>query len=101
MHTRPLHGEWVGHEFVRHNHVYVVADIFFDVLGECASLYILSMEKSELATALSNADHGFLGLLPSADTPTDFLSTNVGFVYFDRSRQFFERRFLSHRVSDA
>src|ERR1039458_8331414 len=52
MHSSPFHGEGIGHEFIRHNHVYIVADVFLDVLGECASLYILRMEESKFAAAL-------------------------------------------------
>src|SRR5712692_7319371 len=60
MHTSPFHGEGVGHEFIRHNHVNIVAHVFFDVLSEGASLHILSMEEAKLAAALPESDHWFL-----------------------------------------
>jgi len=61
MHASPLHGEGVGHEFICHNHVNIVTDVLFDVLGECSSLHILSMEEAQITAALAKADHRFLG----------------------------------------
>ena len=53
VYSGPLHSERVGHKFIGHNHVYIVADVLFDVSGQRSGLYVLSMEESKIAAALA------------------------------------------------
>ena len=84
-----------------HDHVHIVADIVFDVLRQCATLGILRMEETQIAAALPDSDDNFLGFCASVDTPSDFLSADIGFIHLNRAIQFLKRRNLGHRVPDS
>src|ERR1035438_909743 len=49
----------VSAEFVRHNNVNVVGDVFFDVLRQRAGLNIFGMKEPQCATTLPDADNNF------------------------------------------
>src|SRR5438105_14940849 len=69
-------------ELIRDDHIHIAADIFLDVLRKRTALGILSMEETQIAPALPNANDNFLGFFASMYTPPDFLSADIGFVHF-------------------
>jgi hypothetical protein len=101
IYASPFQSVGIGREFIGHNHVYIIADVFFDVLGKCSRLYICRVKETEIAATLPNSDNRLFGFLASIDAPSDFLSAYLGFVHFDGTSKFLKWRFLSHRVPDA
>lgn len=96
-----LHGPGVYGVLIRHNHVYIVANVLFDVLCERACLDIGSMEEPKIAAALTDSNYWLFGFLASIDAPSNFLSANIGFVHLDRASQFLKRQIGGHCVTDA
>ena len=83
----------VGVQFIRYDDVHVLAHVLADVLRQCAGFHILSMEESQIATALPDADYDlFFGSVPSNARPF-FSLANVGFVHLDSA--------IQHRGSSA
>src|ERR1039458_9614486 len=93
----------IGFPFVGHNHVYVFADILFDVLCQRSRLHILSLEEAEFPAALLDADNWNLFALTVRDAPCavriPLTTTDPSFVHFERPihHVLFCRR---HRRSD-
>jgi hypothetical protein len=100
-HRRLSHGERIGHIIIRHDHVYITADVFFDVAGQGARLRVLSMEESQIAATLPNTDDHLFGFLTSIDAPADLFSAYVGFVNFHRAIQLLKRLRFDHGVADS
>jgi len=71
----------VGCVFVGHDHIYVTAHVCLDEVSQRATLYVLSMEETQIATVLPNANYDFLVGVESVMAGS--LSTNVSLVYFD------------------
>src|SRR6266536_4345949 len=40
---------WVGCQFIRHDHIHILRDIFLDISGQSSALCVLSMKESQLA----------------------------------------------------
>src|ERR1700688_472182 len=51
-HSRLPKSKRIGYELVRNNHIYVLTDVFFDVLRQRSGLRIFSMKKPQLTVAL-------------------------------------------------
>src|SRR5205807_3296932 len=100
-HPGLIQSKRIGGEFIRHDHIHIVADIFLDVLCQCAALGILRMEETQIAAALPDSNDNFLGFCASVDTPSDFLSADIGFIHLNRAIQFLEWRHLGHCVPDS
>src|SRR5271157_1257941 len=47
-----LHCGRIGVVFISHDHIYVFADILFDVLSQSATLYIVGVEEPNVSAAL-------------------------------------------------
>lgn len=75
-------GGRIRHKVIRHDHVNVGRDVLSNVLRQCAALGVLSVEETEIAAALTNADHYFFRILASPHAFADLLSAYVCFVYF-------------------
>ena len=100
-HSGLIQGEGIGRELICDDHIHMAADIFLDVLRQRAALCIFSVEETQIAAALPDSNDNFLGFFASVDTPSDFLSADIGFIHFDRAIQFLKRRHLGHRVADS
>ena len=61
----PVMSHRVRRELVRHNHVYVFAHVFLDVLRQCAGFNVLSFEEAQFAAALLNPKYGNLTFFPA------------------------------------
>ena len=86
-------------QIVGHQDFNVIGDILSDVLFKGSGANIVSVEESQFALTLPNADHDFLVARPTpalAVAPT----ADVGFVHFDNAIQFRSVRF-GHSRSDA
>src|SRR5688500_15166139 len=59
-HSCPFHGEWIGLKVIRHNHVYILADVLTDELRERSSFDVRRMEHAKVAIALADANDNFL-----------------------------------------
>lgn len=77
------HGERIGSEFIRNDHINILAHVLTDVLCHGARLRIPSMEETQIAIALADSNNHFLRFLSSVDALSDLLPANVGFVHFD------------------
>lgn len=97
MHASFNHGLRVSSPLVRNDHVHICADVFFDVVRQCAALNIVSMEESQIAATLTNTDNNLFTL--SAKFAGTF-SADKCLVHLDGSR---EHRFLNfgHRLADS
>ncbi len=81
------HSRWVTRQFVGDDDFYIGADVFLDVLRQCARLRILSMEESQIAAALPDSDDNFFLILAVLNSFSSLLSSDVGFIHFDRASQ--------------
>jgi len=86
--------------FVGHNHFYIAADVFLDVLRQCSRFHILSLEEPEIATPLLDAEYGNLGLFPGVDALPRLFAANVGLVHLYNAIQRPRINFL-HRRTDT
>jgi len=91
------HGLRVGGELIRHNHLDIGANIFLDVLRQRAGRYIRSVEESQIAAALPQADDYGFTLAPHLGSA---LSANKCFVHLHGAGK---HRLvnLRHRRSDS
>ena len=87
-HSSLIHGKRIGGKVVSHDHINVRADVLADVFRQCARLRIFRMEESQVATALTDADHNLFCLFASVNTPADLFAAYAGLIYFDRAIQF-------------
>src|SRR6185312_5622684 len=94
-----FHRRGVRIEFIGYDHINVSTNVIAYELRQCARLCILSMEESEIAATLTNANHNLLCALPKSwfALMSALDSADVGFIYFDRTIQqwlvnFFHRR---------
>src|SRR2546426_1166056 len=84
----------VGCQFIGHDHIHILRDIFLDISGQSSALCILGMEESQLAIALPNADHYlFVGRCFPAPW-VSLLSTHIGFIHLDSTIQHGSIKFL-------
>src|ERR1039458_7898142 len=94
----------IGFPFVGHNHVYVFADILFDVLCQRSRLHILSLEEAEFPAALLDADNWNLFALTVRDAPCavriPLTTADPSFIHFNRAIQRLWIDFF-HRGPDA
>lgn len=87
--TGSLHRRGISIEFIRHDHVYIFAHVFADVLRECSALGIVRMKEAGFTPTLAKANDDLLfairvsGLVLMAALD----STDVGFIPFDRAVQ--------------
>lgn len=80
--------------------VHVFADILADVFGERARLGIVTVEKPEIAVALTDADDHFLVIVLCDVALAAHLAADIGCVHFDFAIQ--HRLIgLRHRVPDS
>lgn len=87
----------VSSPLVSNDYVYIGADIFFDIVRQCAALNILSVEETKIAAALADADNYFFALSAKF---TGAFPADEGFIHLDCARQ--HRLFrLRHRRSNA
>src|SRR4029077_7430965 len=100
-HASFLHGPWIGCKLISNEHVNITAHVLLNVFRQRAGLRILSMEETQIAAALPDADYNLFRLLASVDTPSDFLSAYIGFIYFDCAVQFLKGLVFGHSVPDA
>src|ERR1039458_7692382 len=72
----------VSAEFVRHNNVNVVGDVFFDVRRQCARLYIAGVEETQFAATLTDTNNNFFLALwmPDFVLVATLLAAYEGFV---------------------
>src|SRR5437762_1777496 len=78
---------WVGCQFIGHDHIHILRDIFLDITSQSSALCILGVEESQLTIALPNADHYlFVGRCFPAPW-VSLLSTHVGFIHLDSTIQ--------------
>src|ERR1035437_5259901 len=80
----------VSAEFIRHNHVNIVGNIFSDVLRQRARLHIFGMEEPQRTATLPDADNNFLLALwmPYFMLVTALLPAYERFVNFNSASQF-------------
>src|SRR5580698_7710088 len=57
-------GGRVGHEVIRHNHIYIGRDVLADVMSQRTTLGVFRMKKPQFAAALTNSDYHFFCILP-------------------------------------
>src|SRR5438552_1401012 len=77
----------VGCEFVSHNYINILRDVFLDVSGQSSALCIFGMKESQLAIALPNTNHDRLVGCGFAAPRVALLPPNVGFVHLNGSIQ--------------
>src|SRR5689334_8534361 len=78
------HCFWISWKLIGHHHFNVGADVFLDVLRQCARFNITGVKESQIATALTQSDHNFLvvvGPIPPF-TLAPFAAPNISFVHF-------------------
>src|ERR1035441_10384935 len=100
--TSIMQSLWITLKIIRHNYVYVLRDVLFDVLRQRSRLHIFSVKESQFATALPNADDNLLFALRMADfvLMAALLSAYKGFVnFYDPAERL--RIDGLHGVSDA
>jgi hypothetical protein len=95
---------FVSSPLVGDDNVYVGADVFLNVLRQRAGLSVLCVKESQIAIALTNADHYFFlsggsNLLPVLPSPESF-SANIGFVHLNRAFEHYAFGFF-HGRADA
>ncbi len=88
--------------FVGHYHVNIFRDIVPDECSQCSRLRIASMEESEVATALSDADDDLLSALTESwfALMASLLSADISFIYLDSSPKCWLLNF-AHSSPDA
>lgn len=98
-----LESLWVGPEFIGHNHIYVLRDVFSDVFRQCARLHVRRVEETKLAAALPDADDD-LFLAPwmtGLVLMTALTSADECLVYFDCSTELWAVIVSLHGFPDA
>lgn len=71
-------------QVVRHQHVYIIADVLADVLFERAAFYVRCMKETKLTLPLADANYHFLVDRSASALPVS-TTANVGFVHLDCS----------------
>lgn len=95
-----LHRYDIRYMVIRENDFHVFADILADVFGERARLGIVTVEKPEIAVALTDADDHFLVIVLCDVALAAHLAANIGHIHFDFAIQ--HRLIgLRHRVPDS
>lgn len=89
----------VENRFVRHDHIYIFADVLFEDFADCLGVGIADMDELQLPVALNDADDRLfvVAVVPCSDA--FFLSTDVGFIDFDGAVEHLLD--LGHREADA
>lgn len=82
---RITEGGRIGVQFVRHNHVYILAHRLPNILRQRSSLHVLGIKKAEIAAPLPNADHNLLFAISESRLALGpvLLRSDVGLVHFD------------------
>lgn len=86
-----LHGDGMRRKLIGQDYVYVLGDIFFNVLGERAGLGIFGVEEAEIAVAFADTNNDVLVVHAADSTLAAIDSADVGFVHFDST---VEHRFI-------
>src|ERR1039458_6088939 len=86
----------VGGEFLRHNHVHIIADVFPDVLCQRSRCRILGMEEPQFPITLLDSDYDLFGFLASVDALPSLLAAHVSLIDLHNAIQRF-RIDLLHR----
>src|SRR5437667_9165499 len=77
----------VGCQFIGHDYIHILRDIFLDISGQSSALCIFGMKESQLAIALPNANNDrFVGCCFPAPWVTLF-TTDIGFIHLDSTIQ--------------
>lgn len=82
-----LHGEFVRYVVIGIDHIYVLADILTNKLGECSRLRILSVKEPQITVALADTDHYFFVIQASDFAFAAIPSAKVRNVNFDLAIQ--------------
>src|SRR6266404_1400413 len=103
FHSVLLNRSGVSGVFICDNNFYIGRDVIADVLRQCSGLGILSMEKAQFATALTDADNDLLSAESESSLVlvSTLLAANVGFVDFYSAAKKLRRRNGSHCRADA
>ncbi len=94
------HGGFIGRSIVSKNHFHIFRDVLADILGQRSAFGIVSMEETQIAVALADADHYFL-VVPLSDLSFVAIpAADVGHVHFDFA---VKHRLigLRHRMADS
>ncbi len=78
---------FVSWETISDKHFDIGAYVFADVLCQRSALGIVSMEESEIAVALPQADNDFLGLFTCSLPAPPQLAADIGFIHLNRAIQ--------------
>lgn len=100
---RPLgftHRGFVRGCIVSEDYFHVLRDVLADILRECSTLCISSMEEAEIAIALTDADNNFLVVKFPYLAFSTIPAAHISNVYLDFAVQH-RLICLSHRVPDA
>ncbi len=73
--------------FIGDNYFNITADVFFDKRCQSARLSVLSMEESQIAATLTDANYHFFVLGTASASTVAPLAANVGFVHFHSTVQ--------------